>query len=77
MRSLNVELTRWEAQRILDALTEPDAKGAKICQTSLVEGEIAGYGNDLIELRLTLKSLNAQVIEAYGPRVPSFSREQL
>ena len=77
MKPLTVELTRWEAQRILEALTELDAKWANICQTSEDEDEIADYGNDLIELRLTLKSLKAQAIEAYGPGVANFSREPL
>jgi len=77
MKSLTLDLTRWEAHCILEALTELDAKWATICQSSKDEDEVADYGNDLIELRLTLKRVKEQAIAAFGPGVANFDRTPL
>ena len=74
MKTLRLELTHWQAQRILEALTELDAKWANICQTSDDEDEIADYGNDLIELRMTLEGVKAKAVEVFGPGVANFDR---
>ncbi|WP_431256835.1 hypothetical protein ACQ86G_19305 [Roseateles chitinivorans] len=77
MKSLTLDLTRWQAQRILEALTELDARWVDICQTSTDEDEVADYGNDLIELRMTLESVKEQAIAAFGPGVANFDRTPL
>lgn len=74
MKTLNLDLTHWQAQRILEALTELDAKWANICQTSDDEDEIADYGNDLIELRMTLEAVKSKAIEVFGAGVANFDR---
>ncbi len=74
MKTLGLELTHWQAQRILEALTELDAKWANICQTSDDEDEVADYGNDLIELRMTLESVKTKAVEVFGPGVANFDR---
>lgn len=59
------------------SVDELDAKWAHICQTSKDEDEVADYGNDLIELRLTLKSVKEKAIAAFGPGVANFDRAPL
>lgn len=48
---------------ILEGLVELESKMANICDTSDDEGEIADYGNDLIEVRLLLKTLQEKAIK--------------
>lgn len=74
MKTLNIDLTHWQAQRILEALTELDAKWDNICQTSDDPDEIADYGNDLIELRMTLEAFKAKAVEVFGLGVADFDR---
>lgn len=77
MKTLNLELTRWQAQRILEALTELDQTWAHICQTSNDEDEVADYGNDLIELRMTLELVKTKAVDVFGPGVANFDRTPL
>lgn len=74
MKTLDLELTHWQAQRILEALTELDAKWTDICQTSDDEDEVADYGNDLIELRMTLELVKTKAVAVFGPGVANFDR---
>lgn len=46
-----------------------------ICQTSKDEDEISDIGNDLIEVRLLLKSLKSKTISQYGANIMNFSSE--
>jgi hypothetical protein len=77
MKTLHLDLTHWQAHRILEALTELDAKWAHICQTSKNEDEVADYGNDLIELRMTLDEVRTKALEVFGPGVINFDRTPL
>jgi len=74
MKTLNLELTHWQTQRILEALTELDAKWANVCQTSDDEDEVADYGNHLIELRMTLEAVKTKAMGVFGPGVAKFDR---
>lgn len=77
MKKLTVELLEWEARLLLESLAELDAKWAKICETSDDPDEVADYGNDLIQLRLTKDALQEQAIAAFGPGVTNFDRTPL
>lgn len=77
MKMLNLELTHWQAHNILEALTELDAKWAHICQTSEDEDVVADYGNDLIELRMTLDEVKTKAVEVFGSGVTNFDRTPL
>lgn len=46
-----------------------------ICQTSKDEDEISDIDNDLIEVRLLLKSLKSKAISQYSANIMNFSRE--
>jgi hypothetical protein len=69
-----LELAESEVKIIIEALVESEQKMAKICETSEDEDEVADYGNDLIEMRLLLKSLKEKAVASYGEQVLNFSR---
>jgi hypothetical protein len=52
-----------------------ESKISLICQTSKDEDEISDISNDLIEVRLLLKSLKSKAISQYGASIMNFSRE--
>ena len=52
-----------------------ESKISLICQTSKDEDEISDIGNDLIEVRLLLKSLKSKAISQYSANIMNFSRE--
>lgn len=52
-----------------------ESKISLICQTSKDEDEISDIGNDLIEVRLLLKSLKSKTISQYGANIMNFSSE--
>jgi hypothetical protein len=77
MKLLQLNLVESDVRLILEALHELEAKWAAICEASDDEDEIAEYGNDLIELRLLLKTTEAQAVDVFGNGVKNFSRESL
>jgi hypothetical protein len=52
-----------------------ESKISLICQTSKDEDEISDIDNDLIEVRLLLKSLKSKAISQYSANIMNFSRE--
>ena len=54
-----------------------EQKWAEICAASDDEDEIADYGNDLIGLRLLLKSTREAAVGAFGANVTNFGRRLL
>lgn len=77
MKSLELNLGDSDARFIIEGLRELEAKWAAICEKSDDEDEIADYGNDLIELRLLIKTMEEQAIKTFGSGVVNFSREAL
>ena len=77
MSYFNMALVVSELKIVLESLTEMENRMATICATSDDEDEIADTGNDLIELRLLLKSLKEKAIKQYGKNIINFSRDAL
>lgn len=77
MRQIELPLVAGEAQLILEALAELDAKWAHICETSKDDDEVADYGNDLIALRLLIDKVKEAAVPVFGAGVTNFSRTPL
>lgn len=77
MKSVQLELVESEVRFIFEALSELEDKWASICESSDDADEISDYGNDLIELRLLLKSLKSKIVPVLGDNVLNFSREPI
>ena len=77
MRQIELPLVAGEAQLILEALADLDAKWDRICDTSQDNDEVADYGNDLIELRLLIDKVKEAAIPVFGAGVTNFSRDLL
>lgn len=77
MSRITLDLAETELKIILEGIAELEQKMATICETSNDEDEIADYGNDLIEVRLLLKSLKEKAVEKYGEQIMNFSRDSL
>ncbi|MES2823471.1 MAG: hypothetical protein V4732_07710 [Pseudomonadota bacterium] len=77
MSRFHLDLASSELKIILEALTELEGRMDDICANSSDEDEIADIGNDLIELRLLLKSMKEKAVNQYGSNIINFSRELL
>ena len=77
MNSLQLNLVESDARLLIEGPRELEAKWAAICETSDDEDEVADYGNDLIELRLLIKSTEEQAIKSFGSGVLDLSRKSL
>ncbi len=77
MKSVQLELVESEVRFIFEALLALENKWAAICESSDDADEISDYGNDLIELRLLLKSLKSKTVPVLGNNVLNFSREPI
>jgi len=77
MSNFQLNLEESEVKILLESLIEKEQHMAKVCDTSDNEDEIADVGNDLIELRLLLKSLKEKALEKYGEGILNFSTELL
>ena len=77
MKLLELTLTESEAKIVLEAMLKREEEMVQICRASDDEDLVADVGNDLIELRLLLKSLRERAVASFGPRVLNFSREEL
>lgn len=77
MSFLTLELVESEVKIILESLTEKEQAMAEICNTSDDEDLVAEIGNDLIELRLLLKSLKEKATSKFGASVLEFGSELL
>jgi hypothetical protein len=77
MSKLQLNLDQSETRLILEGLTELERKWLAICETSTDEDEVADYGNDLIELRLLLKSVRHSAIAEFGLGITNFDRTPL
>jgi len=74
---LVVNLSESEARILLESLIARERQMAEVCATSDDEDRVAETGNDLIELRLLLRSVRDQAIRQFGERILNFSREPL
>jgi len=77
MSTLTLNLVESETKIILESLIEKEQAMTEICNTSSDEDLIAETGNDLIELRLLLKSLKEKATTEFGESVLEFSSELL
>lgn len=77
MKKLELSLVESEAKILLEALMEREAAMAKICELSNDEDEVADVGNDLIELRLLLKTVKERAISLFGKSVLEFGRDPI
>jgi hypothetical protein len=77
MKKLELSLIESEAKILLEALIEKETVMSEICETSDDEDLIADIGNDLIELRLLLKTVKEQAVSQFGPSVLEFGKEPL
>lgn len=75
--SLVVNLSESEAKILLESLVAREQEMANICETSDDPDVVADTGNDLIELRLLLKSIRDRAVREFGERVLNFRREPL
>jgi hypothetical protein len=74
---LPVNLSDSEAKILLESLVARERQMAEICATSDDADVVAETGNDLIELRLFLRSVRDEAVRQFGERVLNFSREPL
>lgn len=72
-----MELVESEVKIVLEALSEHEQRLSNICETSDDEDEVADTGNDLVEVRLLLKSLKEKALSQYGENIVNFSRDSL
>lgn len=77
MKQLELTLTESEAKLLLEAMLKREDEMVEICRLSGDEELVAEVGNDLIELRLLLKSVRERAVAIFGPNVMNFSREEL
>ena len=77
MKQLELTLMESKAKIVLEAMLKREEEMAQICRSSDDEDLVAEVGNDLIELRLLLKSLRDKAVAIFGPGVVNFSREEL
>jgi hypothetical protein len=77
MCRISFELAESEVKILLDALVEMERRMASLCDTSPDEDQIADVGNDLVEVRLLLKSLSRKAIDTFGEKIMTFSRNPL
>lgn len=77
MRRITLDLGSSDMKLVLEGLESLEKQWAHICENSDDEDEISDYGNDLIELRLLIKSLRSDAISVFGDNVLNFSRELL
>lgn len=75
--SLVLSLSESETRILLESLAIRERQMAEVCATSDDEDLVAETGNDLIELRLLVKSLREQAVRQFGKSVLNFSREPL
>ncbi len=75
MSSFQLNLVESEVKILLESLIEKEQRMAEICDTSNNEDEISDVGNDLIELRLLLKSMKEKAVEKYGKNILNFSTQ--
>lgn len=74
MKKLELSLVESEAKIVLEALIDKETTMARICESFNNENEIADTGNDLIALRILLKSIKERAISLFGQSVLEFGR---
>ncbi|AVF65828.1 hypothetical protein AL539_13180 [Vibrio alginolyticus] len=75
MRRITLDLASSDMKLVLEGLESLEKQWAHVCENS--DDEISDYGNDLIELRLLIKSLRNDAISVFGDNVVNFSRDLL
>lgn len=75
MKTLSLALGESDSKLILEALLALEQRWDERCSSSDDPDEIADIGNDLIELRLLIKSYKEQSVAALGPGVLQLGRE--
>jgi hypothetical protein len=74
---LKLELDSYDTRFILEALKEMSDKWHHINQTTTDEDEQADYGNDVMFLDSRRERIERIAVEAFGPEIKNFSREQI
>ncbi|RZP54102.1 hypothetical protein D8T45_23795 [Vibrio vulnificus] len=77
MRRITLDLASSDMKLVLEGLESLEKQWTHVCENSDDEDEISDYGNDLIELRLLIKSLRNDAISVFGDNVVNFSRDLL
>ena len=77
MNKLELSLVESEIKIMLEALIEKEAEMSEVCETSDDEDPVADIGNDLIELRLLLKTVKEKAVSQFGKSVLEFGKEPL
>ncbi len=77
MRRITLDLASSDMKLVLEGLESLEKQWVHVCENSDDEDEISDYGNDLIELRLLIKSLRNDAISVFGDNVVNFSRDLL
>ena len=77
MENLDISFAESDVKILLESLIEKESRMAAICDTSEDEDEVADIGNDLIELRLLIKTVKARAVSQFGPAILEFSRTPL
>ncbi|EGR0050532.1 hypothetical protein FR265_23535 [Vibrio vulnificus] len=77
MRRITLDLASSDMKLVLEGLESLEKQWVDVCENSDDEDEISDYGNDLIELRLLIKSLRNDAISVFGDNVVNFSRDLL
>lgn len=77
MKTLDLSLIESETKILLEALIEKEADMARICDSSDDKDEIADVGNDLIELRLLLKTIKERAVPIFGASILEFGRDPM
>ncbi len=75
MRRITLDLASSDMKLVLEGLESLEKQWEHVCENS--DDEISDYGNDLIELRLLIKSLRNDAISVFGDNVVNFSRDLL
>ncbi len=77
MKTLSLNVGESDGKLLLEALLALETSWDAICTNSDDPDEIADVGNDLIELRLLIRTYKEQVVAAFGPTVLVMGRDAL
>ncbi len=72
-----LDLNRWEAKIVLEALHTLDTQWNAAIDATDDEDVQAEYGNDLAQLQLVHERIAAAACAEFGPGVREFSREPI
>jgi hypothetical protein len=77
LNKLNLSLTEWQVQIVLEALQELEQKWRQVNETTADEDEQSEYANDLIQLNMTKEHILKAATKVLGPGIGNFSRQPI